>query len=67
MVYYFDKNKETEGLITLKESNTTVTINITTNKIQRKDHDIKIEYSIENEGLNNGIKLSLFFSYHSDT
>ena len=49
MVYYFDKNKETEGLITLKESNTTVTINITTNKIQRKDHDIKIEYSIENE------------------
>ena len=49
MVYYFDKKKETEGLITLKESNTTVTINITTNKIQRTDHDIKIEYSIENE------------------
>ena len=49
MVYYFDNNNETEGLITLKDSNKTVTINITTNKIERKDHDIKIEYSIEDE------------------
>ena len=49
MVYNFDKNKKTEGLITLKDSNIIVTVNITTNKIEIKDHDIKIEYSIEDE------------------
>ncbi len=49
MVYHFNKNKKTEGLITLKDNNATVTIIITTNKIERKDHDIRIEYSIEGE------------------
>ena len=49
MDYLFDMSKKTNGTITIKEYNKDVYVSILTKKIERKNNDIEVQYSIENQ------------------
>ena len=47
MMYPFNLEEETEGTIEIKEMNQTMNIKIKTEKIERKNKDIEIAFSVE--------------------
>ena len=47
MDYVFDLNKETKGIVFVKELNRELEVNIKTNKIERNKNDIEIEFVVE--------------------
>lgn len=49
MNYNFNNHHKTTGSLTIKELNSTTSINIKTNHIKRKDNDIVIKYQIDDE------------------
>ena len=49
MDYLFDMSKKTNGTITIKEYNKDVYVSILTKKIERKNNDIEVHFSIEDK------------------
>ena len=47
MNYLFDMDRNTEGSIQIKEIGQTILVPIETNKIERKNNDIRIEFHVE--------------------
>ncbi len=47
MDYVFDMNKKTDGIITIKEFNKKLSVPIITNKLERKNNNIEIEFKVE--------------------
>lgn len=47
MDYVFDLNKETKGTVFVKDLNKELEVNIKTNKIERNNNDISIEFIVE--------------------
>ncbi len=48
MDYLFDEKQTTTGIVFVKELNQSVGVNIKTNKIERNNNDIEIEFEVEN-------------------
>ncbi|MBE6157665.1 MAG: hypothetical protein E7160_02605 [Firmicutes bacterium] len=57
MEYRFDTNKETEGIITVKDLNKTLYVKLKTIKLEINDHNIKIKFSVENQEFVYSIKV----------
>ena len=49
MTFPFQLEKSTKGIIEMKQMDRKINLEITTKKIERKDHDIKISYNIEKQ------------------
>ncbi len=47
MEYHFDIKKHTEGFIIVKEIDKTIKVKVKTNKIERNNHNIKINFNVE--------------------
>ena len=48
MTYIFNLNKETEGIINVKDLNRTLSVKIKTKDLVIKEHDIKLKFLVEN-------------------
>lgn len=57
MEYIFDIDKKTLGTIYIKELNNEMKLNIETNKIERNNNDLDIEFKIENNIINYHIEV----------
>lgn len=49
MDFIFDKNKTTQGTITIKELDKDLKVSIKTNKIEKENNNVLIEYSMEED------------------
>ncbi len=49
MKYTFNKNKETKGLLEIKDIKRTLEVTIKTKNIERKNNDLKIDFLVEEE------------------
>ena len=49
MTYIFNLNKETEGIINVKDLNRTLSVKIKTKDLVIKEHDIKLKFLVENQ------------------